>query len=63
MDLAGLLIDRAPDNRACMHIQTNTQTISHHWGVPHMWLYGQGPHCPQSTSHASEAPSLNTHTV
>ena len=45
----------------CVHIQTNTRTISYHWGLPHMWLYGQDLFLPAIHVLCERGPNLNPH--
>ena len=48
-ELAGFTIQPARNYRSCVHIQSDTRTLTFHWGLPHLWLYRPGPPCRQPT--------------
>ncbi len=41
--LTGVHIQPTPDDRTGMNIQSDTRTLTDHWGLPRLWLYRQGP--------------------
>ena len=62
MDLPALSIDRRRGNRARMHVQTNTRTLSHHWGPHICGSTGQDHPVGNPRSHVA-GPSHDPHTV
>ena len=42
MQLPGHPVDRTRHHRPGVHVQTNTRTLTRHWGLPQLWLYRTG---------------------
>src|SRR4051812_14747813 len=41
--LTGLHVQPTPDDRTGVNIQSDTRTLTDHWGLPRLWLYRQAP--------------------
>jgi hypothetical protein len=57
-------VQSTPDHRSCVHIQSDTRTMTFPWGLLHLWLYRPGPDsCRQPTFTCSEARASSSREV
>jgi hypothetical protein len=64
VNLAGLTIDPARNDRSCVHVQTNTRTLNHELGPPtSVALPARTTLTGNPRSHVRQAPAASPHTV